>query len=158
MKDETALKRDDLVPSLKAHLGPAFVVFRHEDLFTGGIADISVTGRGRTSWVEVKILKAGESLRKCVRGKAALQLATMEKLAIASDGRAWYVIYDLRKPKAPETLIYAPSAVRSTLAPLALPSDSPWTLSDLFRVYRAYTWPGLQHQIVAELIRETHGA
>jgi hypothetical protein len=34
-------------------------VFRHEDAFTGGIPDISISFRGRTVWVEVKLDRPG---------------------------------------------------------------------------------------------------
>lgn len=43
----------ELVRYLKKYL-PLAVVFRHEDHFTSGIPDISVTWKGRTWWIEVK--------------------------------------------------------------------------------------------------------
>ena len=47
--------KDELVKRLR-RAAPRFVVFRHEDRFTAGIPDISMTGRGATSWWEVKYL------------------------------------------------------------------------------------------------------
>lgn len=43
----------DLVKHLKKYL-PLAVVFRHEDHFTSGIPDISVSWKGHTWWIEVK--------------------------------------------------------------------------------------------------------
>ncbi len=40
---------------------PGAVVFRHEDQFTGGIPDISVTWAGITTWWEVKYSPIGRS-------------------------------------------------------------------------------------------------
>jgi hypothetical protein len=37
--------------------GTSLVVLRHEDMYTAGHPDISVTGRGRTLWIEVKWLR-----------------------------------------------------------------------------------------------------
>lgn len=34
-------------------------VYRHEDQFTGGIPDISISFKGRTLWVEVKLDRPG---------------------------------------------------------------------------------------------------
>jgi hypothetical protein len=50
--DESYLK-SAVCKKLKATL-PGAVVFRHEDKFTGGIPDISVTWNDHTCWVEVK--------------------------------------------------------------------------------------------------------
>jgi hypothetical protein len=50
-------------------------VFRHEDAFTGGIPDISISGYGRTKWIEVKLDKPGR------RGKVTeLQRASIRAL------------------------------------------------------------------------------
>jgi len=43
-----------LVRAIKAEMGGC-VVFRHEDVFTAGVPDISVTWHRRTLWVEVKL-------------------------------------------------------------------------------------------------------
>lgn len=37
---------------------PAAVVYRHEDKFTAGIPDLSITQNGQTIWIEVKIHNA----------------------------------------------------------------------------------------------------
>ena len=50
--NESELK-SQLVRMLKK-MAPALVVFRHEDIRTAGIPDMSVTGGGRTTWWEYK--------------------------------------------------------------------------------------------------------
>ncbi len=56
---EADLKRR-LVRALKSTM-PGAVVFRHEDQFTAGIPDISVTWAGITTWWEVKYSPIGRS-------------------------------------------------------------------------------------------------
>lgn len=41
---------------------PGCVVYRHEDKFSGGVPDLSVTWGGVTSWIEVKYEKNGLTL------------------------------------------------------------------------------------------------
>jgi hypothetical protein len=54
---------------------PGCVVFRHEDMRTAGIPDISVTWHGRTRWIEVKLDRPGS------RSKVtAIQRLTLERL------------------------------------------------------------------------------
>ena len=57
--NEATLKRN-LVKSIKSTM-PGAVVFRHEDQFTAGIPDISVTWAGITTWWEVKYSPIGRS-------------------------------------------------------------------------------------------------
>jgi len=64
---------------------PSFVIFKHADKFTFGVPDISVTGRMKTTWLEVKyadptFLSSG------------VQELAMKRLSATSYG--WYVIYD----------------------------------------------------------------
>jgi hypothetical protein len=66
---EASLKRG-LVAAIKDAM-PGAVVFRHEDKFTGGIPDLSVTWNGRTVWIEVK--RAGEPV-------TALQRVTLARI------------------------------------------------------------------------------
>jgi len=53
---ESDLKRG-LVKALRGI--PGAVVYRHEDQFTAGMPDISVTKRGRVVWIEVKFDRNG---------------------------------------------------------------------------------------------------
>jgi len=73
----------ELVRALRLTL-PQFVVFKHADLVTSGIPDISVTGLKRTLWLEVKFANPGVIDR-------GIQAATMKRLGRA--GLAYYVIY-----------------------------------------------------------------
>jgi hypothetical protein len=50
-------------------------VYRHEDQFTGGIPDISITAGGFTIWVEVKLDRPGRKSKT-----TALQLASLKAL------------------------------------------------------------------------------
>jgi hypothetical protein len=50
-------------------------VYRHEDQFTGGIPDISISFEGRTAWVEVKLDRPGRKSKV-----SALQLAALRDL------------------------------------------------------------------------------
>lgn len=67
-----ATRKAQLVKQIKATF-PGFVVFRHEDSFTAGIPDISVSNRDvlKTVWLEVKY--GNEPL-------TALQEQTLRKL------------------------------------------------------------------------------
>jgi hypothetical protein len=55
--NEATLKRR-LVKELEREMRGA-VVIRHEDHFTGGIPDLSVTWEGTTTWIEVKYDRPG---------------------------------------------------------------------------------------------------
>jgi hypothetical protein len=66
-------------------------VYKHADRFTGAIPDISVTTRGRTTWLELKAVTKGDSPIAVVSQKQ-LQLHDMYELAMY--GRAVYVIWD----------------------------------------------------------------
>ena len=57
--NEATLKRA-LVKAIKTTM-PGVVVFRHEDQFTAGIPDISVTWAGITTWWEVKYSPIGRN-------------------------------------------------------------------------------------------------
>ena len=67
-------------------LMPGVVIFRHEDKFTGGIPDISVTWNDRTCWVEVKY----------DRPKSRAKVTGQQKLTLnrlARHGRALLLTY-----------------------------------------------------------------
>ena len=66
---------------------PGFVAIKHNDARTAGIPDISLTGLGRTSWIEVKRDKLTSR---------SLQRLTLHRLHEASGGRAFYVLYCAR--------------------------------------------------------------
>jgi len=84
---------------MRLHL-PGAVVFRHEDHFTAGVPDISITNAGHTTWIEVKIARNGK-----IRSKG-IQKLTAQKLAMAGaktlfvifedDGTATYICHPSR--------------------------------------------------------------
>ena len=74
-----------LVKTLRLAL-PGFVVIRHEDRFTAGVPDISVTGHGLTSWWEVKFANPRLHSRDVQR---------LTALRLASAGVCFYVVYQL---------------------------------------------------------------
>jgi hypothetical protein len=86
--DEAILKAS-LCQEARAQL-KRFVVIRHEDRFTHGIPDMSVTGNKTTSWWEVKHALSINGREPDFESKGIQEL-TMRRLALA--GRAAYVVY-----------------------------------------------------------------
>jgi hypothetical protein len=74
-----------LMRELRVRL-PGCVALRHEDRFTSGIPDISVTLHGRTTWWEAKVTPVVSE---------GIQELTMLRLAAA--GYARYVIWEERR-------------------------------------------------------------
>jgi hypothetical protein len=148
-----ATVKGDLVPMIKT-INPGFVVLRIEDLFTKGIPDIVSTGAGLGSWIEVKLLKKGDTVTKCVTGKNTLQYYTMRQLHRTNGGRAWYVFYDMRKPKAKQTIIVEPEWVLKT--PLAISDSFRGRISSALETEHCCVWPGFAHRIVAQLVADAH--
>jgi hypothetical protein len=124
----------DLLKHLKAAL-PGAVIFKIADRFTTGIPDICVNCKGRTIWLEVKLLKKGSYFMTC---SPALQQLTMARLHGQVQGRAWYVIYDARGRQKAVT-VYAPAA-------LAMSEDEAYQ-----HVHLAST--GFDHASVADFVR-----
>lgn len=83
---------------------PGSVVFRHEDVMTAGIPDISVTWRGRTLWLELK-LSSGQT-----RGIQALTITRLGRVGYSgilhfrSDGKVDATFYTLGSGTA--TLVF----------------------------------------------------
>jgi len=103
---------------------PGCVIFKHFDVATDGIPDLSMTWNRRTCWVEVKYME-GETRET--------QIVTMKRLA--QMGKAWYVRFDT-DDAGPRTVIYDP------LQP-------PYTVLDPNRIGR-----GHDTKWVAEFIRK----
>jgi len=74
--NEAYLKRA-LKDALRVAL-PGCVVVRHEDKFTAGVPDLSVTWAGVTSWIEVKYERKGRLAKL-----TALQEKALQDLAMA---------------------------------------------------------------------------
>jgi hypothetical protein len=124
--NESDLK-GDLVRLVK-DMFPHWVVLRHEDHFTHGIPDISVTGNKRTSWIEVK--HATPSFKS-----KGIQELTMLKLA--RSGIAFYVVYWQKKEQKRTYLVQANEIMFS---------------SDTWNCF----CHGFNHAWVVEKIKEAH--
>lgn len=72
---------------------PAAVIFRHEDIRTAGVPDLSFTWRGLTTWIEFKVGPRPKF--------AGVQAYTCARLA--REGRCWIVVWDDRG-----TYVYRP--------------------------------------------------
>lgn len=103
IENETSLK-GKLVIALKFDF-PGAVVIRHEDHFTGGIPDISMTWRGRTVWLEVKHLNP----RMKTKG-----LQTDTAIRLSEEGYCWFIVYS-EKNGIRKTLIVHPREFMRTV-------------------------------------------
>ena len=125
-----------LTKALRAAL-PGSDVWKVHDVSTKGRPDIVVTWRGFTTWLEVKLLRKGDSVEGCAK-ESPLQHRTMIQLQKQTYGRAWYVIYDLRDPKDKATFLFQPTDVLAG------------------QLYATHVGHGFNHALVAELIEQTH--
>jgi hypothetical protein len=68
-----------------------FVRIKIADHFTSGVPDMAIMGNGKTVWLELKVLKPGQSIvdRVC---QDELQLYTMESIE-RERCIAWYMIF-----------------------------------------------------------------
>lgn len=82
--------RAKLVKLLRSQ-APMWEVFRHEDHYTTGVPDISVTGNKRTSWWEVKLV---DDTKPAIKQKG---LKHEKMVVLAREGFARYIIFDARK-------------------------------------------------------------
>jgi hypothetical protein len=129
----------DLEAQYKGQLGlqfktdlPKAVWQRHEDHFTYGIPDISITVLGHTTWLEGKVLAPRLKSKR---------IQEVQLLKLSNQGRAWYIIWDLRD-KIPLTRIVHPRDVLNRQF-----------LKDL---HDERTYTGIDHRSVVEFIRSTH--
>jgi len=105
------------------------VIFRHEDQYTAGIPDISVTWNGHTTWLEVKLANPR------IKGRGIQKHTAME---LAKSGKCWYVIYVTYKDLH-STIIAEPKLVY----------QDEWMFSDKFVA-------DYDHKFVVDFIRESH--
>lgn len=109
-----------------------WTVLRHEDHYTSGIPDISVTGNKITSWWECKLRKESGLSTK------GIQQYTLEQLA--KHGYAHYIIFEA-------------TAVRNMTRILIVPPENLFSTSTPFSIKCGsfnYDW-------VVGVIRELHG-
>jgi len=81
---------------------PGFVVIPHQERFSHGIPDLSVTGHKITSWLEIKHANPGFAFK-------GIQELTMLRLALA--GNAFYVVYYQSKLDERRTYIVSPNEI-----------------------------------------------
>lgn len=117
-----------LVKAIRAQL-PGAVVYRHEDTFTAGIPDVSVTWEGVTSWWEVKAEPLGRTSTP-----TALQLRELERLSRHTV--AGLLTYRERKREGGK---------RTVLEVFAPDRENPTTV-----------WPAYAHTAVANAILTYH--
>ena len=125
---ESDLKRRLVKAILATH--PGAVVYRHEDAFTAGIPDISVTWAGLTSWWEVKHEPLG-------RTSKLTKLQEHELRRLARQTVAGCITYRERVRAGGKV------TVLELFTPLA--SENPIT-----------QWPGYSHASVVEAIHVYH--
>lgn len=104
-KDTEAKFKGELVKLIRIEL-PTFVVIRHEDHFTHGIPDISVTGNKKTLWIEIKFANPNFKSK-------GIQEVTM--LRLSARGHAFYVIYRQTKEKEEYTYVVDPKEIGSDI-------------------------------------------
>lgn len=162
---------EKLMERLRADLRGA-VVIKHADSFTAGVPDVSVSIVGSTNWIEVKYLRAGDSLRKVIGWK---QLIFCHELSTTTNGRCWVVVYeDLpravpRSPQRRQMTIWTPRALAAHLHPKVVGGEvqgcAPieqngfdWKVSDLHSALvkrgAVRCTDGWFHELVSQLIRE----
>lgn len=101
MKQESTLKSRFLA---ELRLFPGFVIIRHEDVRTSGIPDLSLTGYGKDSWIEIK------------HGTPDFQSEGIQELTmlrLAGAGYARYLIYrEDKNGQSKKTMIVHPTHIK----------------------------------------------
>lgn len=88
---------------------PKARIFKHNDLSTAGIPDISITwGQKLTTWVEVKLLDDNETYYTFRKKIDSLQLA--QAILLQREGRCLYLIAYFRDKKL-EALLIEPNVL-----------------------------------------------
>lgn len=129
---------------------PGAVIFKFHDISTKGMPDIAMTWNGFTTWIEVKLLKKGTSLKDC---SEPLQLHTMTSLARQSEDRAVYVVYDAVNKT---TALYQPAALAACSPVRELAPDEPGYMKDQLGEHGAICVEKFNHNFVADILEELH--
>lgn len=107
-------------------------VFKHTDILTGGIPDMSATWGGFTTWLEVKVDRGKGIEGRGIQHETACRL---ERL-----GSCWYVVYT-KQPGHPQmTRIVKPSFV------------------SLHGYIHSHEFNGIAHSAVVQFIRDLHSS
>jgi hypothetical protein len=85
-------------------------VVKTSERFITGLPDVYIAAPH--TWLEIKLLKKGDSLATC---SPTLQRETMLDYFKATNGRAWYVVYDARKPRDKWVEIYRPDQIQAAV-------------------------------------------
>jgi len=102
IKNETQVK-GKLVKFLKDNLKDA-IIFRHEDQYTAGIPDISLTDNGFTLWIEVKHVTPKKPFKS-----SGLQKHTAKQLE--KQGKCIFIIFEESKEGHQFTFIVQPKFI-----------------------------------------------
>lgn len=128
VENEASLK-GKLVELIKKELHGS-VVFRHEDRFTAGVPDISITWENYTTWLEVKHMKPKFKSR-------GIQSVTTLQLALTSH-KCWYLLYIEDKGNK-RTMIVHPRVL----------------IKDAYNIIGEMA-EGFNHKFVVDFVRHTH--
>lgn len=141
---------------------PRVKIYNHQDRFANGMPDTSMTWNDRTSWLEFKLLEAGEDLHQELSKDQLMELLDLERAC----KRAWVVAYRKPNRRAPACLdIFRPSRLttmvgteRRVVQPVPdeqFEGIGPGNFSLLWDkgVIRL---AGHNHAAVAALIKQTH--
>jgi hypothetical protein len=102
----------DVLTNLKRLL-PGAVCFKHNDLSTAGIPDISINFRGRTTWIEVKLSRSEEGRSRFLRHFDRLQLASC--ILLERQVPAYYLVAFEAHTIDTMAALYSPKRVKACL-------------------------------------------
>jgi hypothetical protein len=91
---------------------PGAVIHKHNDLSTAGIPDISINYRMRTTWVEVKYVRAAETKSKFVKHFDKLQLAS--NILLSRHAPTFYLVA-YETDAGTKAFLYQPDYLRNFL-------------------------------------------
>lgn len=121
---EADLKRR-LVKALGSSL-PGAVIYRHEDTFTAGIPDISVTWGGITSWWEVKYEPLG-------RTSKATRLQLHELKRLGAETVSGLITYRDRKREGGQRVLIEVHGPSGLLDPIAITNYNHHEVAEVLR-------------------------
>jgi hypothetical protein len=143
---------DGLIEYLKRN---AYFCFKHNDIGTAGIPDVSATGHGLTGWIEVKNLEPGETLEAVVE---QVQITTAMEMH-AAGGHVCFAVYSTNRRANPGLTLWAPWMMRrqcSGFEPLAVPASDGRLLNVAQELYSAGACriASLNHRLVLRWLRD----